>query len=53
MYEDLAPGALEFARRLMEVIDPADRDAFQRALGKVTERSARLVAELPKPNAES
>jgi DNA-binding MarR family transcriptional regulator len=53
IYEDLAPGALEFARRLMEVIDPADRDAFQRALGKVTERSARLVAELPKPDSGS
>jgi DNA-binding MarR family transcriptional regulator len=53
IYEDLAPGALEFADRLMEVIDPADRDAFQRALGKVTERSAHLVAELPKPAAES
>lgn len=53
MYEDLAPGALEFARRLMEVIDPADRNAFERALGKLTERSASLVAELPKRDGES
>src|SRR5262245_5784694 len=28
VYEDLAPSALEFARRLAEAIDPADRAAF-------------------------
>jgi DNA-binding MarR family transcriptional regulator len=48
IYEDLAPGALEFARRLTEAIGPADRPAFERALGQLTERSGRLVAELPK-----
>jgi DNA-binding MarR family transcriptional regulator len=47
IYEDLAPGALEFSRRLTEVIEAADRPAFERALGQLTERSARLVAELP------
>lgn len=48
IYEDLAPGALEFARRLTEAIEPADRPAFERALAQLTNRSARLVAELPK-----
>lgn len=45
IYEDLAPSALEFARRLIEVVDPGDRDAFDRALTKLGERSAALVAE--------
>lgn len=53
IYEDLAPGALEFARRLMEVIDPADRDAFERALGRLTEHSTRLVAAPPEQARES
>jgi DNA-binding MarR family transcriptional regulator len=48
IYDELAPGALEFARRLMEVIDPADRGPFERALAKLTHRSAQLVAEFPK-----
>ena len=30
MYDDLAPGALDFARRLFETVDPADRPAFER-----------------------
>jgi len=45
IYEDLAPSALDFAERLVEVIDPADRAAFDRALKQLTERSAALVAE--------
>src|SRR4051812_17850220 len=45
IYEDLTPSALEFARRLIEVVDPGDRDAFNRALTKLGERSAALVAE--------
>src|SRR5246500_4843564 len=32
IYEDLAPGALEFARRLIEVVAPEDRPAFERAM---------------------
>jgi DNA-binding MarR family transcriptional regulator len=48
IYDELAPGALEFGRRLMEVIDPVDRGPFERALAKLTHRSAQLVAELPK-----
>ena len=45
IYEDLAPSALEFARRLIEVVDPGDRDAFDRALTKLGERAAAMVAE--------
>ncbi len=32
MYEELAPHALDFARRLTEILTPADREAFNRAL---------------------
>lgn len=39
IYRDLAPGALEFARRLFETIDPADRAAFERAVDRLTEQS--------------
>jgi DNA-binding MarR family transcriptional regulator len=46
MYEDLAPIALDFTRRLSEVIDPADRAAFERAINSLTERSANLAAEV-------
>jgi len=45
IYEDLAPSALDFAKRLFEVVDPADRAAFDRALKLLSERSAALVAE--------
>jgi DNA-binding MarR family transcriptional regulator len=45
IYEDLGPCALEFAKRLAEVIEPGDRAAFDRALDRLTERSAVLVAE--------
>jgi hypothetical protein len=37
--------ALDFARRLTEILTPADRDAFHRALAQITGRSAQLVAE--------
>ena len=46
MYEDLAPIALDFARRLVQVLNPPDRAAFDRALKQLTDRSARLAAEL-------
>jgi DNA-binding MarR family transcriptional regulator len=46
IYEELAPGALEFARKLAEVIDPIDRSAFERALEKLTEQSRILAAEV-------
>ena len=49
IYEDLAPSALDFAQRLAEVIEPADRAAFDRALKRLSEQSAVLVAETSKP----
>ena len=48
MYEDLAPIALEFTQRLSEAIEPADRQAFERAINRLTERSAKLAAEVAK-----
>jgi DNA-binding MarR family transcriptional regulator len=45
MYEELAPHALDFARRLTEILTPAERDVFNRALRQLTARSAQLVAE--------
>jgi len=45
MYEELAPHALDFARRLTEILAASDREAFNRALQQITERSAQLVAE--------
>jgi DNA-binding MarR family transcriptional regulator len=44
-YDELAPHALGFARRLTELLSPADRAAFHRALQQITDRSAQLVAE--------
>jgi DNA-binding MarR family transcriptional regulator len=46
MYEELAPHALEFAQRLTEILTPSDREAFDRAVKQLTERSAQLVAEV-------
>jgi len=48
MYDDLAPSALEFANRLAEAIEPGDRAAFERAMTRLTERSAKLAAEFAK-----
>jgi DNA-binding MarR family transcriptional regulator len=48
MYEDLAPIALDFTSRLSDAIDPADRAAFERAVDRLTERSAKLAAEVAK-----
>jgi DNA-binding MarR family transcriptional regulator len=48
MYEDLAPVALDFMRRLFDAIDPVDRPAFERAISTLTERSAELAAEIAK-----
>jgi DNA-binding MarR family transcriptional regulator len=46
IYRELAPGALEFSRRLFETIDAADRAAFERAVDRLTEH-ARLLAGAP------
>ena len=45
MYEELAPHALEFARRLTDILSPDDREAFDRALKQLTARSAELATE--------
>ncbi|HWV55121.1 MarR family winged helix-turn-helix transcriptional regulator [Pseudorhodoplanes sp.] len=45
IYDDLAPGAVGFARHLLEAIDPADRDAFARALERLIERAKPLADE--------
>ncbi|NWG24893.1 MAG: winged helix-turn-helix transcriptional regulator [Pseudorhodoplanes sp.] len=45
IYHDLAPSALEFARRLTEAIDPADRKAFLRGLDRLIQHSAVLAKE--------
>jgi DNA-binding MarR family transcriptional regulator len=46
MYEELAPHALDFAKRLTEILTPDDRDAFNRAVQQLTARSTQLVAEV-------
>ena len=50
IYEELAPHALDFARRLTDILTPGDRDAFNRALQQITDRSAQLVAETVESN---
>src|SRR5580693_6648142 len=52
MYEELAPHALDFARRLTEILTPADREAFDRAVKQRTDRSAQLVAEVAQEDDE-
>jgi DNA-binding MarR family transcriptional regulator len=52
MYEDLAPHALNFTQRLTEILNPADREAFNRALRQLTDRSAQLAAEVVGQNDE-
>ena len=46
VYSVLAPIALDFARQLLETVDAADRAALDRALKKLTERSALLAADI-------
>lgn len=45
IYNELAPIALEFARDLLETVD-AERAALDRALTKLTERSAKLAPHI-------
>ena len=51
MYDDLAPVALHFADRLSDAVDSADRAAFERAVDRLIERSAKLAAEFAKDKA--
>jgi DNA-binding MarR family transcriptional regulator len=46
VYVEAAPIALSFTQRLSEVVAPADRAAFERAVTQLTERSTQLVAEI-------
>jgi DNA-binding MarR family transcriptional regulator len=46
MYQEVAPHALEFTRRLTDILGAGDREAFHRALAQLTDRSAQLVAEV-------
>jgi DNA-binding MarR family transcriptional regulator len=48
IYQDLAPIALDVTRRLSEAIEPGDRAAFERAIDRLTERSANLATEFAK-----
>jgi DNA-binding MarR family transcriptional regulator len=43
VYDELAPIAHNFARQLLQTVDAADRAALDRALRKLTERSAQLA----------
>ncbi len=45
MYEELAPHAVEFNRKLTEILSASDREAFYRGLQRITDRSARLAEE--------
>jgi DNA-binding MarR family transcriptional regulator len=46
IYDELAPIALNFTRQLLQTVDAPDRAALDRALKKLTERSAQLTVEL-------
>lgn len=48
IYREAAPIALDFARQLLEVVEPADRAALDRALQRLTERSEQLASGLAK-----
>ena len=50
VYDELAPLALEFARNLLDAVDPADRDALCRALRRLAKRSAELAPDTPRPH---
>jgi DNA-binding MarR family transcriptional regulator len=45
IYDDLTPAALNFAQQLVSAVDPPDREALDRALRKIAERSAELANE--------
>jgi len=49
IYEDLAPIALDFTRRLSEAIEPADRVMLDRAITRLYERATKLSTEFAKP----
>ena len=48
IYDELAPLALDFVRQLMDSLNADDCAALNRAVKKLTDRSAQLVPELAK-----
>jgi DNA-binding MarR family transcriptional regulator len=46
VYNELAPIALDFARQLLETVDASDHAALDRAIKKLTERSAQLAPRI-------
>jgi DNA-binding MarR family transcriptional regulator len=46
VYDELAPIAIAFSQRLMESVESSDRAALDRALSKLTERLAKLTADI-------
>ena len=46
IYSEIAPIALDFASRLLATLDAADRAALDRALEKLTERSAQIAPDI-------
>ena len=46
IYDEAAPIALDFVRKLMATLDAADRAALDRALKKLTERSALIAPDI-------
>jgi len=46
IYTELAPIALDFAQQLLETVDATDRAALDRAIKKLTERSAQLAPRI-------
>jgi DNA-binding MarR family transcriptional regulator len=44
--------SLTFAKRLSDAVEPADRAAFERAIDRLIERSAKLAAEVAKHRRE-
>jgi len=48
IYSELAPIAIDFTSQLLETVDATDRAALDRALKKLTERSAQLAPDIAK-----
>ena len=48
IYSELTPIAVDFMQQLMDTIDSDERAALDRALKKLTERSAQLVPDIAK-----
>jgi DNA-binding MarR family transcriptional regulator len=46
IYDELVPIALDFVHQLVDTVDAADRAALDRALKKLTERSAQLAPDI-------